>query len=172
MDYWIFGIIIFVAIGIVIFGVYNLSKGASVVTYVSGLPQEKSGWLSLLELNDDSVRVKNLQYKTEGTIPFSLITKSEVIHHKKLAEKQEVLNNAIVGEILLGGLDPLVGATSGKKVTEDHYFLSIDYIDKDGNYENALFLPNERMSFDKYSGLTQVENFSEKLNVKIGCVNN
>lgn len=167
MEPWIFGVMILWAFGMMTFGIYNLSKGASVVTYVCGLPQEKSGSLILLELNDDSVRVKNIKYKTEGTIPFTQIKKSEVIHHQKIAEKQLVVNTAVV--------DDLVGVTMSnngiKGVSEDYYFLSIDYVDKGGSPETALFIPDERMSLDKYAGLAQIKNFSGKLNAKIGDVN-
>lgn len=160
MEYWILGIILLWAIGLVIFGVYNLLKGASVVTHIYGLPQEKSGSLMLLELNDNSIRVKNISYKTERTIPFSIIIKAEVIHHEKVTEKQMLHLNRVISD------------NGTKKVTKDHYFLSIDYINKDGNYENALFLPDSSMSMDKYSGLAQIQNFSVKLNAKIGYVYN
>lgn len=132
--------------------------------HVGGIPTVNEGIEVLFYLHQDKISINKKQF-----IPLSRIKGTQVIQECELTEKsRSVIKRAIVGGVLLGGIGAVVGGMSGldkgKRQQNNHYF-SIDYVDKNGNEQYAVFLIAKKVSF-----LTKVETISKKINDKIGYV--
>jgi hypothetical protein len=131
--------------------------------HIDGIHDIKKDVETIFYLYPDKITFNNVQ-----TLPLSRVKKTEVITEKQINEKQKsVIKRAVAGGIILGPLGALVGSASGigtKKVQENIYMFSIDFINKDNEESSALFLIKSK------SYVSIAKHISDRINSKIGYI--
>jgi len=121
--------------------------------HIEGLNKLNKGIDVKISFNKYTIKIDDI------IIPISRIDRLETISSKELVEENggNVVANAVLGGILMGGVGAVVGGMSGvgtKKVTKLIYYLTIFF--KDNTY--AIF------SFDGYSNKFGMKNAFKRIN--------
>lgn len=115
------------------------STKLSYVNHVGGIPHLDKGIKVTL-----GVRETELDINGTHRLSFKRVTRVQVVRQEELVDKQKsVIKRAVAAGVLLGPLGSVIGGMSGigtKKETEIQEFLSIDFLDKQGKPDTALFL--------------------------------
>ena len=118
--------------------------------HIEGMSRLNKGIDVKISFNKYTIKVDDI------IIPISKIDRLETISSKELVE-QNVVANAVLGAILMGGVGAVVGGMSGvgtKKITKLVHYLTIFF--KDDNF--AIF------SFDGYSNKFGMKNAFKRIN--------
>ncbi|MYL53754.1 hypothetical protein GLW08_10440 [Pontibacillus yanchengensis] len=138
------GILVFIYVGVVLADKEKKEKRgySSIIVglkYIGGIAGLKEGEEIQIETMND-----HLLLNEKHKLRLEQVKRVQYLSEDNLVEKQKsVIKRAIVGGLLLGPLAAIVGGISGvgkKESKETHHFLSLDYTDKNGEEQTAIFL--------------------------------
>jgi hypothetical protein len=109
------------------------------LTHISGIPNLADGVKTTISVYEDI-----LTFNENISLRVVQVLRVQFLEETQLIEKQKsVIKRAVVGGLLLGPAAAIVGGISGvgtKTSKKKQYFLSIDFVDKEGVENTALLI--------------------------------